>query len=229
MFRNIINRGWYPALITAIAVVGLIYYDEVSINIMIPVLVVVLCIGLIVTVINARKNQLELQSVRLTQLATYFNRRFMGNSSLSIFAVIDNLFSIENPQVWEWARGCEMTQRIFDSWSDHFATRVETDLRNRRYTQFLHTHINELWAINNHYYDFTEQFCEIVSKFEVPRDVIEQYNRFVTEYNAFVENFRNTIMELKTIARTQIEAPSVKLARELPGVMRSPGPQATEE
>jgi len=214
MFRNIISRGWYPALITAIAVLSLIY--DLSINIMIPVLVVVLCIGLIVTVINARKNQLELQSVRLTQLATYFNRRFLGNSSLSIFAVIDNLFSIENPQVWEWARGCEMAQRIFDSWSDHFATRVETDLRNRRYSNFLHTHINELWAINNHYYDFTEHFCEIADKFEVPRDVIEQYNRFVIEYNAFAENFRNAIMELKTIARTQIEAPSVKLARELP-------------
>ena len=216
MFKSILSRGWYPALITAIAVLSLIYYDDLSINIMIPVLVVVLCIGLVVTVINARQSQLEKQCVRLTQLATYFNRRFLGNSSQTIFTVIDNLFSIENPQVWEWARGCEMTHRIFDSWSDHFSTRVETDLRNRRYDNFLHTHINELWALNNHYYDFTEQFCEIVDRFEVPKDVIEQYNRFITEYNAFVENFRNAIMELKSIARTQIEAPSVKLARELP-------------
>ena len=216
MFKSIVSRGWYPALITAIAVLSLIYYDDLSINIMIPVLVVVLCIGLIVTVINTRQSQLEKQCVRLTQLATYFNRRFLGNSSLTIFTVIDNLFSIENPQVWEWARGCEMTHRIFDSWSGHFSTRVETDLRNRRYDTFLHTHINELWTLNNHYYDFTEQFCEIVDRFEVPKDVIEQYNRFITEYNAFVENFRNAIMELKSIARTQIEAPSVKLARELP-------------
>ena len=216
MFKSILSRGWYPALITAIAVLSLIYYDDLSINIMIPVLVVVLCIGLVVTVINARQSQLEKQCVRLTQLATYFNRRFLGNSSQTIFTVIDNLFSIENPQVWEWARGCEMTHRIFDSWSDHFSARVETDLRNRRYDNFLHTHINELWALNNHYYDFTEQFCEIVDRFEVPKDVIEQYNRFITEYNAFVENFRNAIMELKSIARTQIEAPSVKLARELP-------------
>jgi hypothetical protein len=214
MFKSIISRGWYPALITAIAVVSLIY--ELSINIMIPVLVVILCIGLIIAVINARKSQLELQSVRLSQLTSYFNRRFMGNSSLSVFAVIDNLFSVENPQVWEWARGCEMAHRVFDSWTEHFADRVETDLRNRRYTDFLHNHLNELWAINNHYYDFTEQFCEIADKFNVPKNVIEQYNRFVTEYNAFVENFRNTIMELKNIARTQIEAPSVKLARELP-------------
>lgn len=218
MFRNIISRGWYPVLITAIAVVSLIFYDTIPYAVMVPVLVVLLCVGLIVAIINARKNQLELQSIRLTQLSAYFNRRFMGNSSLSIFAVIDNLFSIENPQVWEWARGCEMAHRVFDSWTDHFATRVETDLRNRRYSTFLHTHLNELWAINNHYYDFTEQFCEIVDKFEVPKDVIDQYNRFIMEYNAFVENFRNAIMELKTIARTQIEAPSVKLARELPGV-----------
>ncbi len=214
MFRSIISRGWYPTLITAVAVISLIY--ELSINIMIPVLVVILCIGLVIAVINARKSQLELQSVRLSQLTSYFNRRFMGNSSLSVFAVIDNLFSVENPQVWEWARGCEMAHRVFDSWTDHFSARVETDLRNRRYADFLHNHLNELWAINNHYYDFTNQFCEIADKFDVPKNVIEQYNRFVTEYNAFVENFRNTIIELKNIARTQIEAPSVKLARELP-------------
>lgn len=215
MFRNIVNRGWFPALITAIAVVSLVY--ELSINIIIPVLVVLLFIGMIAVIINARRNQLEKQSVRLTQLISYFNRRFVGNSSVSIFAVIEGLFSIEKPQVWEWARACDMSHRVFDTWSEHFSARVESDLRSRRYTAFLQNHLNELWAINNHYYDYTEQFCEIADKFEVPRDVIEQYNRFTTEYNAFVENFRNTIMELKNIARTQIEAPSVKLARELPG------------
>lgn len=226
MFRNILNRGWYPTLITAIAVVSLIY--ELSINIIIPVLVVLLFIGMIAVIINARRDQLEKQSVRLAQLISYFNRRFVGNSSVSIFAAIEGLFSIEKPQVWEWARACDMSHRIFDSWSEHFSARAESDLRGRKYTAFLQTHLNELWAINNHYYDYTEQFCEIADKFEVPRDVIEQYNKFTTEYNAFVENFRNTITELKNIARTQIEAPSVKLARELPPVKGSAGSQARE-
>lgn len=226
MFRNIVNRGWFPALITAIAVVSLIY--ELSINIIIPVLVVLLFAGLIAVIINARRDQLEKQSVRLTQLISYFNRRFVGNSSVSIFAVIEGLFSIEKPQIWEWARACDMSHRIFDSWSEHFSTRVESDLRSRRYTAFLQTHLNELWAINSHYYDYTEQFCEIADKFEVPRDVIEQYNKFTMEYNAFVENFRNTIMELKNFARTQIEAPSVKLARELPQARGSAGSRARE-
>jgi hypothetical protein len=215
MLRTIVGRGWYPALITAIAVVSLIY--NLSINIIVPVLIVILCIGLIVAVINARKNELELQSMRLTQLSAYFHRRFMGNSSLSIFAVIDSLFSMENPKVWDWARACGMSQRIFNTWSENFITRVESDLRSRRYTVFLHTHLNELWAINTHYYEFIEQFCDVADKYEISQGTIDQYKRFVIEYNAFVGNFRDTITELKTIARTQIEAPSVKLAPEIPG------------
>jgi hypothetical protein len=215
MLRTIVSRGWYPALITAVAVVGLVY--ELSINIVVPVLVVLLCIGLIALIVNARNSKLEAQSVKLTQLAAHFNRRFMGNSSLAIFPLIDGVFSIENPQVWEWARACETSKRIFDTWSDSFISRVENDLRSRRYTDFLHTHLNELWAINNHYYELIEQFGEIADKFKLPSDLIAQYNKFAAEYNAFVQSFRDTLTELRNIARVQIEAPSIKLARELPG------------
>jgi hypothetical protein len=216
MFKIMVNRGWYPALITAIAVASLVY--EWPIEAVAPALIVILCIGLVVAVIKAKKNELELQSMRLTQLSAYFNRRFMGNSSLSIFAIIDSLFSIDNPKIWDWARACNMSQRIFDTWASNFTTRVESDLRSRRYTVFLHTHLNELWSINSHYYEFTEQFHEIADKFEVPKEIVDQYNRFAVEYNAFVQNFRDTITELRNVARTQIEAPSVKFARELPEV-----------
>lgn len=221
MFRTVVNRGWFPALITVIAVVSLIYNDIVSINIIIPVLIGLLCIGLVIIIINARKNELELQSMKLAQLATYFNRRFMGNSSLSIFAAIDSLLSFEDPKIWDWARACGMSQRIFDTWSDNFTTRVESDLKGRRFSLFLHTHLNELWSINNHYYEFVEQFSEIADRFEVPLDTIDQYNRFAVEYNAFVQNFRDAITELRTIARTQIEAPSVKPAREIARKMKA--------
>lgn len=218
MLKIIVNRGWYPAIITAIAVVGLAYYNESYVNYIIPALVVILFIGLLIAVIRSKKDELELQSMKLTQLAQYFNRRFMGNSSLSIFAIIDSLFSVDNPKIWDWARACGMSQRIFDTWANNFTTRVESDLRSRRYTVFLHTHLNELWSINSHYYEFIEQFFEVAEKFEVPSDIVEQYNRFMVEYNAFIQNFRDTITELRNVARTQIEAPSVKFAQELKGV-----------
>jgi hypothetical protein len=214
MLKTMLNRGWYPALITAIAVVGLVY--EWPIEVVAPALVVILCIGLIIAAIRAKKNEMELQAMKLTQLAAYFNRRFMGNSSLSIFAIIDSLYSIDNPKVWDWARACGMSQRIFDTWANNFTTRVESDLRSRRYTVFLHTHLNELWSINSHYHEFTEQFYEVAEKFEIPKEIVDQYNRFSVEYNAFIQNFRDTITELRNVARTQIEAPSVKFARELP-------------
>jgi hypothetical protein len=216
MFNILLNRGWCPALITAIAVVGLVL--EWPIEVVAPTLIVILLVGLVIAIIRVKKNELALQSMRLTQLSTYFNRRFTGNSSLSIFAIIDSLFSLDNPKIWDWARACGMSQRIFDTWSSNFNTRVESDLRSRRYTVFLHTHLNELWSINSHYHEFTEQFYEVAEKFEVSKEIVDQYNRFTVEYNAFVQNFRDTITELRNVARTQIEAPSVKFARELPEV-----------
>ncbi len=216
MLKTIVSRGWYPALITVIAVVGLV--RKWPIEAVAPTLIVILGIGLVVAMIKVKKNELELQSIRLRQLAGYFNRRFMGNSSLSIFAIIDSLFSVDNPKIWDWARACGMSQRIFDTWSNNFTTRVEGDFRTRKFTVFLHTYLNELWSINSHYHEFTEQFYEVAEKFEVPHEIVDQYNRFAVEYNAFVQNFRDTITELRNVARTEVEAPSVKFARELPVV-----------
>jgi len=211
--RTLVNRGWYPALITALAVVGYIF--EWPIKAIVPALVIILGIGLVVTVIRARERQLELSSVRLRQLAEYFNRRFMGESSLSIFVIIDTLFNIDNPKLWDWARACDMSQRIFNSWCHSFINRMESDIGIRRLTDYLYTYLNELWLITSHYYDFVQQFYEVAEKVEIPPETLDQYNKFVMEYNAFAQNFRENITELKIIARTGIEPPSVKLAREL--------------
>ena len=218
MLRTIINWGWCPALITVLAVVAFVHGlpSGWPIEAVVPPLIVIFAIGLVLVIIRVRKNELELLSMRLRQLAGYFDRRFMGNSSLSIFAIIDSLFSIDNPKVWDWARACGSSQRIFDTWSSSFISRVESDFRTRKLSYYLHTYLNELWSINSHYFEFIEQFYEVAEKFETPREIIDQYNRFVMEYNAFAQSFRDTITELKTAARTEIEPPSVKFARELP-------------
>ena len=148
-------------------------------------------------------------------VAVFFNRRFTGDSSLSIFAIINSLFKVENPQLWEWARACDMSGRVFNTWCSSFITRVESDIRTRRFTVYLRAYLNELWLLNSHYYEYVEQFYEVAGKVEIPQETAGQYNRFVTEYNAFVQDFRGQIGELKKVARTEIEPPSVKLAKEL--------------
>lgn len=213
MLKMLINRGWYPALITALAVAGYIYGWQIEI--IAPSLIVILGIGLVVTIIRARDKRLELSAAKLRQLAGYFNLRFMGDSPLSIFTVIDGLFSLDNPKLWDWARACDMSRRIFNSWGDSFIKRVEGDFRARKFTVYLHHYLNELWSINNHYYEFVAQFYEVAEKMELSPEIIDQYQRFVLEYNAFVQNFRENITELRNMARTEIEPPSVRLAREL--------------
>lgn len=213
VLKTLANWGWCPALITALAVAG--YNYEWPIEVVVPTLIVILGIGSVVAVIRAREKELELSSLKLRQLAEYFNHRFMGDSSLSIFAIIDSLFSLDNPKLWDWARACDVSRRIFNSWCNSFISRVEGDIGIIRSADYLYTYLNELWLIVSRYYDFVEQFYEVAEKIEIPRETIDQYNKFVTEYNAFAQDFRDSIGELRKVARTGIEPPSVKLAGEL--------------
>lgn len=220
--RTVLSWGWCPILITALALVGYAFGWEIWV--VAPYLLIILVIGLVIAVVRAREKQLELSSQRLRQLAGYFNRRFTGNSSLSIFAIIDSLFNVDNPELWDWARACDMVQRIFNTWCDSFIARVESDIRTRQFNIYLRTYLNELWLINNHYYEFVEQFYEVAQRVEIPKETIDQYNRFVAEYNAFAQDFRDNISRLKKVAKTEIEPPSVKFANELVGAKQSSTP-----
>ncbi len=224
ILRSIINWGWCPILITALALIG--YFYEWPIWVLAAVLVIILIIGLVVAITRAGEKELEHASLRLKQLAGYFNRRFMGDSSLSIFVVIRSLFTTDNAKVWAWARECEVAQRIFNTWCNSFIDRVESDIRTRRFGIYLRTYQSELWMVTSHYYEFIEQFYEVAQSIEIPQETKDQYNRLVMEYNAFVQDFRDNIAELRTVARTEVEPPSVKFAKEIPATKPL---QATEE
>ena len=214
MSRTLISWGWSPILITALAIVG--YIGKWPIEALAPVLVIILVIGLVVGATGTKEKQFERLSLRLKELAGHFNRRFTGDSSLSIFVVIRTLLTSDNAKVWAWARECEVAQRIFNTWCSSFVSRLESDIRSRRFGAYLRTSLNELWLVNSHYYEFVEQFCEVAEKVEIPRETIDLYNRFALEYNAFVQDFRDNISELRGFARTEIEPPSVNFAKELP-------------
>jgi hypothetical protein len=227
MWRTLVSWGWCPILITALAVVG--YFYEWPIEVLTPALVIILVIGLVVGASGTKERQLEHLWLRLKELAAHFGRRFMGDSSLSIFVIIRNLLTMEDARVWAWARECEVAQRIFNTWSSSFVTRLESDIRTRRFSVYLRTYLNELWSINSHYYEFVEQFCEVAEKVELPRETIDLYNQFAMEYNAFVQDFRDNIAELRRVARTEIEPPSVKFAKESSRMKSLPTTQKEEE
>ena len=151
--------------------------------------------------------------IKLNELAVYFVSRFAGNSSLSIFAVIDALYIVDNQRLMEWVRGCSMTQPIFNAWCEGFITRLESDDKIGKHAR---TYLRELWSLVTHYQEFMEQFYEVTEYAEVPQETINQYNRLVMEYNSFVQRFREYIGKLRTVGKTEIEPPSVKLAKELP-------------
>lgn len=216
LLRTIVVWGWSPILITTVAIVGTLY--EWSLQVLIPVLGVILVFGLIGLAIMGGERRLAVLAMKLRQSARYFSRRFVSTSSLSIFAIIDTLFNLEDPQLWDWARSCDMSARIFNTWCDSFIDRIENDSRTGRFRSYLQVYLNELWLLTNHYYEFVEQFYEIAEKIDIPPTTRDQYNRFAVEYNSFVQNFRETVAELRRVAGTEIEPPSIKLANELTGI-----------
>lgn len=226
LLRALVSWGWAPVIITALAAAGYLY--ELPMEITLPVMVAIIIIGLIIAGVNAREKKLEVVSLRLKDLSGYFSRRFTGNSSLSIFSIISGLSTNDNPSIWEWARSCGTCQRIFDTWCASFIARAEADFRTRMYSIYLRKYLNELWLINNHYFEFIEQFCEIAERFEIHPETHEQYGRFVLEYNAFAQNLQDNITELRKMHKTEIAPAGVKLARELkkPKAGLSPPPQA---
>ncbi len=226
LLRTLLNWGWCPISITVLAVIFCAY--ELSVWVLAPILVIILAIGLATAVIGVKESELERASQKLRQLSGHFNRRFMGSSSLSIFAVINSLFNVDEPKLWDWARACDISQRLFNTWCNSFISRVESDIRARSFSVYLRTYLNELWLINNHYYEFIEQFYEVAAKVEVPQETIEQYNKLVVEYNAFVNDFRDNVTELKKVAKTEIDPASLNLAQELL-VAKSPQPIPKKE
>lgn len=217
--KTVVSWGWAPILITGVAITGLVL--EWPLVLVGPILGVILIIGLVAAVISAGEKESERAAIKLRYLAGYFNRRFMGESSLSIFAIIDSLFKTENPKLWDWARSCDMAQRAFNAWSSSFQNRLEVDTHTGRFGIYLRTYLNELWLLNSLYHEFVVQFHEIAEKVEVPAETIEQYHRFTEEYNAFVQNFQSAIADLLKAGKTDIEPPSVKPALELPRTVRS--------
>ena len=216
VLKTMVYRGWALILITAVAVIGYLY--EWPIEALATALGIILVTGLVTALVGAREKELERSSHRLRQLAGYFSRRFMGDSSLSIFAIIDSLFKTDDPKLWDWARACDMSQRIFNTWCSSFTSRLEADTRTGRFVVYLRSYLTELWLMTSLYHEFVEQFYEIAEKVAMPQETLEQYQKFVMEYNTFVEQFRDSISELKKVARTEIEPPSVKLAYEVSGV-----------
>jgi hypothetical protein len=224
VLKAIVYHGWALIIITAVAITGYVY--EWPLALLATIIGIVLVIGLVTAVVGARERELEKSSHKLRQMAGYFCRRFMGDSSLSIFAIIDSLFKTDDHKLWEWARACDISQRVFNTWCSSFTSRLEVDTRTGRFAIYLRSYLNELWFMTGLYYEFVEQFHEIAQKLALPAETLEQYHRFVVEYNSFAEQFRELTGELKKVAGTEVEPPSIKLASE---VLKVPPPKPEKD
>ncbi|MFC1982612.1 hypothetical protein ACFLV5_02355 [Chloroflexota bacterium] len=217
---------WIPIVMAGVAILGYLYFWPLEM--LAPILSVLVVIGIFMAVSYDRQRNLEHSLAMLKEVGAYFVRRFSGNSPLSIFVVIEGLINAENPAVREWVHCCSMSRLILNSWCDSFILRMESESRAGTLSIYMRTYLRELWSLVIHYQDFIEQFHEVAEKSEFSQDTIAQYNRFTIEYNSFSQRFRDFIGDLRGVNKTEIEPPSIKLAKELP-VKRHPQPEPKEE
>ena len=227
MLKNIIVWIWSPIIMLGIAIGGMLAGWESWITVVL--MSVVLVAGVAVAIITAAERENEKISGNIRQLASHFTRRFGGESSYSIFAIIRELFRTQDPELWEYAHSCEQTERVYNTWSENFISRMETDSATGRYTLYIRRHLQELWMLNNHYHEYIEQLRDIAEKVNLPTEMIEQYNRFSAEYNSFVNSFREIISSGHKSGKTNLEANSVKDAiyvgaTTVPGLNTNPQP-----
>lgn len=211
--KAVFTRGWAAMLIAALAISGFLL--EWPMEAFIAGIASVLIIYLAFLAVAAREKMLDDSAESLKELSGYFYHRFLGESSLSIFAIINTLFNTDNTKLWEWARSCDNAQRVFNTWCDSFNTRLETDRRTRRFSAYLRISAKELWLIVNMYQEYIQQFAEVANHLELPVETTEQYGRFCVEYNTFAGQFRELLAGLRRVARIEIEPPSIKTAPEI--------------
>ena len=215
-------------IIAGVAVAGLLY--EWPLEILAPVLSVLLLAGILVTVSYYNTVKLKNSLWKLKELGVYFVHRFVGNSSQSIFTIINSLFTMDNAGLLEWVRACNMSQQIYNAWCNSFVSRMENDNKSQRSNVYISVYLHELWSLLTHYQEYIEQFYEAAGKVDIHPETVDQYNRFVAEYDPFVQKFREYISNLKKANKTEIEPPSVKLFRELTvKPLPQPGPKKATE
>lgn len=201
---------WAPAAIAALLIAGFAY--KWPVEMLGPGLGVLFIAGVFSTVSYFTQRNSKRSALQLKEMATYFARRFAGGSSLSVFSIIEGLNGPSAPAIREWLRGCDMSQLIFDDWCQGFAARIEHDANGGKLTRL---YLRELWSMIIHYQEFVEQFYEVAEKAGISQDTVGRYNRFVAEYNPFIQRFQDYVGKLRRANRTEVEPPSMKLAREL--------------
>lgn len=177
--------------------------------------------------IFGRKRQ-QRSAIKLRDLATYFTRRFAGTSSLTVFSVIESLSDIDQPGVRDWVHHCSVNKRIFNAWCEGLTGRIESDGHAAGLVRSSHVYLRELWSMATQYQEFVEHLYEVAMTGRLPSDAVDRYNKFVAEYNPFVQRLQDYIGEQRSAHKTGIEPASVKLAREI-ARKQTPAPAPKEE
>jgi len=229
MAKNLLVWLWSPILMLLVSAVGILAEWESWLTLVL--MGAVMLVGVAIAIITAQERQNEKISDRIRQISGYFTRRFGGESSYSVFAIIRELFRTKDPELWEYAHACEQTERVYNTWCENYISRLETDSATGRFAIYIRRYLQELWMLNNLYHEYIEQFRDIAEKVELPTEIIEQYNRFSAEYNSFTNSFRELINLALKSGKTELDANSVKdaifvgsMAYTVPGLNTAPQP-----
>jgi len=185
-----------------------------------PVSVIIILVN---EVMNARRShhQKTLQMVsRLEELAQDFQRRFIRTDSaysiLYLIRELGNAKSEKQERLKDWANGCMLGRNSLEDELRSLTENLNLIVRHgARQTKELTKRFEEFQDINNSYYQFVEAFHKRAKTGHIPSNLENNYNEFVTEYNAFVQSLRDTMNEARKVLHLSIGPKSIDFAKEL--------------
>jgi len=159
---------------------------------------------------TSHNQKLLLIALKLKKLTQNFQGRFVNTSSAySIFYLIREMGNNE------WTQTCFLVKDSLDDRLRSLYDQLDSVKQKAKQENDLSKLYNEFNRINSSYYKLVEEFYNKTEKGNIPKHLEKYYNDFETEYNAFVQKFRNTIDEATKILNVNIDSLSIAFAKEL--------------
>jgi hypothetical protein len=165
-----------------------------------------------------QEKQVQIAS-KLKELAQDFRGRFVPNSSAySIFRLVDDMRGAkpEEKEYLAWAQGCNLGRDFLTYWATYLIERLSFIIESKpSQRKELSERFEEFRCMNHSYFQLVRAFREKANVLQIPKNLEDEYNKFVTEYNEFVRNLRNTVAEASGVLHLSVDPKSIEFADEL--------------
>ena len=116
----------------------------------------------------------------------------------------------------EWVQGCALGRDFLTYWVVYFIERLELIVKHKpSQGKEVSERFEEFRRMNHSYLQLVEAFYEKASTTQIPKNLEDNYNKFVKEYDAFIQTLRSLIDEASKVFKVSVDSKNIQFAKEL--------------